>query len=164
MYFPHYFDQAKFRCPKCHELETPNSMFENQGFTYQPRFIYGLSGIEYIAFVSVYRHRNCGAAAVSSRTGKRGSSTFSALHPGMTAQNSDVVRAWYPFVVGQRTIVTRAVEVFNGACRLSGVRLAAVASCLAETANSIKTVLENAQMLAEVTFRRCTRSSTQAKR
>jgi hypothetical protein len=105
----------------------------------------------------------CGAAAVNVNTNKHGSSSFSALHPKMTSQYSDVLRQWYPYVVSQRTIVSRAVEVFNGAGRLAGMALAAVASCLAETANSAKTLLENAQKLAELQVRRRGRSSETSK-
>ena len=153
MYFPHFFNADSFPCPKCDKCATLSSPFVRQGFTYQPRFVYGLNGIEAILFVDVYRHKECGATMKNERTGKYGSSSFSALHPKMTSQYSDVLRQWYPYLVSQRTIVSRAVKVFNGAARLAGMSLSAVASCLAETANSAKTLLENSQILAEIQVR-----------
>jgi hypothetical protein len=151
MFFPSFFDADGFKCPKCDQCATNDSPFVRQGFTYRPRFVYGLHGVDRVVFVDVYRHKGCTAAV--RLDGKFGSSQFSALHPKMTCQYSDVVRQWYPFVVSQRTIVTRAVSVFNSASRLAGMACSALASCLAETANTGKTLLENAQMLAELRVR-----------
>jgi hypothetical protein len=153
MFFPCFFDADKFKCPKCGKCAQRDSPFERQGFTYQPRFVYGVGGTEQILFVDVYRHIGCHAAMQNPTTGKFGTCSFSAIHPKMMAQYSAVVRQWYPYRVSQRTIVKNSVSVFNRVARLVGMSISAISKCLGEVANTEKTELENAQLLAEIQVR-----------